>query len=770
MGVTFNPERPGPRQDAVTVTNQSGSVLTRTPLTGVGLSPLVALYPGIISTLTGNGTWGYQDSPNPAAAMFRNPQGIALDGSGEVAYVADSVNGAIRKIVLASGGVTTVAGNGMNGFGGDGGPATTAVLNTPTGVAVDSAGNLYIADQGNNLIRRVDAATQVITTVAGGGTVATGSDHFGDGGPATSAILYGPQSVTVDAAGNLYIADAFHNLVRMVKAADGTITVVAGGGASAGIDGVGDGGAATSAQLSNPSGLALDSAGNLYIADTDYNLVRRVNMTTGIITAVAGTGSLGYSGDNGLATSAMLAAPQGVAVDAANNIYVADFGNNAIRQIRADTQKIFTLAGRGSTGYYGDGGNPLVAFLMNPTSLAVNENGNLYIADYGNNVVREVSYAAVPMTFTAEPVGAFSPAQAVTAVNVGNETLNLSAISVTANFQRVSVGPADCAVGTALSAGSSCDAGVSFVPTQTGSVAGSLTLTTNSLNNPANNENINLTANGLTGAGPKVSLSVPSLTFTGELIGLKSAAQTVTLTNGGGNPLSISSIWLTGLDAGDFQISTTCGASLAAAATCSVSVTFVPTSGGTRQATLLFSDSVVGSPQSVMLTGTGNGGVLTFGGTALSFNGSVGETSAPQTVLLSNTGSFSLQLLSVWITGSNAGDFKVSTSCGSIIAAGATCSLTVTFLPAAVGSRTAALSLTDDANGSPQTVSLTGTALKAGLRYRPVLYGGEAVRRFRMTGSPWRNMHEVREPAPRVTPQYKGAAKAAKSARAWYRN
>ena len=747
VAITFSPVRPGLRQDTLTITNQSGTVLTSTPLWGVGQSPLIALYPGIISTLAGNGTWGYQDSPNPAAAMFRNPQGIALDGSVKVAYIADSVNNVIRKIVLASGAVSTIAGNGGSGFGGDGGPATGAVLNTPTGVAVDSVGDLYIADQGNNLIRRVDALTQIMSTVAGGGTVATGADQLGDGGPATSAILYGPQSVTLDPAGNLYIADAFHNLVRLVNAASGTITVVAGGGTSAGTDGLGDGGAATSARLSNPSGLALDSAGNLYIADTDYNLIRRVDMATGVITAVAGNGNSGYSGDNGLATAATLSSPQGIVIDAANNMYVADYGNNAIRQISAATQKILTLAGRGSTGYYGDGGNPTVAFLTNPTSLAVDENGNLYIADYGNNVVREVSYAAVPMTFTGDPIGALSPSQVVAPINIGNETLTLSALSLAANFRQVSSGSADCAANIALTPGSSCAVAVSFVPAQTGAIAGSLTLTSNSLNSAANVQTINLTANGLTGAGPQVSLSVPALTFNGQLIGVQSLAQTVTLTNSGGSAFTISSIWLAGSQASDFQISTTCGASLAASANCDVSVTFAPTSTGARTATLMFSDSVVGTPQSVTLTGTGNGGVLTLGETALSFSGILGQTSGPQTISLSNTGRYPLHILSVWTTGSNAAEFAVSTSCGSTVADGATCNLTVTFSPAVLGSRTATLNLTDDANGSPQTVSLTGTAIKGGLRYRPILYGGEFTQKFKMAGGAAGVVSKLREPA-----------------------
>ncbi len=291
ISITFNPVRPGLRQDALTVKSQSGNVLATTALKGMGTAPLLALYPGIITTLAGDAANGYLDSANPLTAQFWNPQALALDGSGSIVYVADAINGAIRQIDLVTGAVSTVAGTGNNGYSGDGGPATSALLNTPTGVAVDGAGDLYIADEGNNVIRRVDAITQVITTVAGGSTTASGADNLGDGGPATSAILYGPQGVAVDSAGNIYIADTYNQLIRMVSATTGVITAVAGGGILAGTDGYGNGSPATSVRLVNPGGVALDSTGNIYIADSGDNMIREVDATSGIVADIAGNGA-----------------------------------------------------------------------------------------------------------------------------------------------------------------------------------------------------------------------------------------------------------------------------------------------------------------------------------------------------------------------------------------------------------------------------------------------------------------------------------------------
>ena len=214
--------------------------------------------------------------------------------------------------------ITTIAGNGIAGYSGDGGLATNAELNNPYGVAVDSNGNIYIADTNNNRIRKVNSTTGIITTIAGNGT----AGYSGDGGLATNAELYYPYGVAVDSNGNIYIADTYNNRIRKVNSTTGIITTIAGNG-TAGYSG--DGGPATNAQLNYPYGVAVDSSGNIYIADTDNNRIRKVNSTTGIITTIAGNGNPGYSGDGGPATNAELYDPSGVAVDSNGNIYIADY-------------------------------------------------------------------------------------------------------------------------------------------------------------------------------------------------------------------------------------------------------------------------------------------------------------------------------------------------------------------------------------------------------------------------------------------------------------
>ena len=335
---------------------------------------------GTITTIAGTGEFGFSGDGGPAVeAELHSPRGVAVDSAGNL-YIADSRNRRIRK-VDSTGTITTIAGTGEFGFSGDGGPAVEAELRSPYGVAVDSAGNVYIADVIDQRIRKVDS-TGTITTIAG-----TGEFGFsGDGGPAVEAELRRPYGVAVDSAGNVYIADVIDQRIRKVDST-GTITTIAGTG-EFGFSG--DGGPAVEAELRRPYGVAVDSAGNVYIADVSNQRIRKVD-STGTITTIAGTGEFGFSGDGGPAVEAELRRPYGVAVDSAGNLYIADTGNRRIRKIDS-TGTITTIAGTGECCFVStdDGGPAVEAWLYDPRGVAVDSAGNVYIADSGNRHIRKV--------------------------------------------------------------------------------------------------------------------------------------------------------------------------------------------------------------------------------------------------------------------------------------------------------------------------------------------------------------------------------------------
>lgn len=369
----------------------------------------VSAQTGVLGLAAGNGASLYSGDNVPATQTAVGlPYQVAFDNSGNL-YIADTANSLIRKVDSASGIITTVAGGGQ---GGDGSLAVNAALNSPCGVRVDAANNIYISESclvatsGSgggtatvNRIRRVDAVSGIITTIAGNGT----GGYSGDGGPATSASLYVPSGMAIDSAGNLFIADSQNHRVRKVSAATQVITTVAGNGVGGF---AGDGGLATQASLNVPTAVALDGAGNLYISDALNFRIRKVNAATGIISTVAGNGASGYNGDGLPATAASLYFPLDIAVDSAGNFYIADGSNQRIRAVNAATGSISTLVGGGSAAP-ADGAQASAVALNQPAGLALGPDGKLYFSNRQSNQVFRIALPvnAAPTTtsLTASP-------------------------------------------------------------------------------------------------------------------------------------------------------------------------------------------------------------------------------------------------------------------------------------------------------------------------------------------------------------------------------
>jgi uncharacterized protein (TIGR03437 family) len=361
----------------------------------ISISPVSAQQ---VTTFAGNGSATFSGDGGPAAqAALNSPDYVATDLAGNV-YIADQSNNRVRK-VDSKGIITTVAGTGAAGFSGDGGPAVQAALNYVTGVCTDAAGNLYIDDLTNARVRKVDTSG-IITTVAGNGVQAS----TGDGGPATKASMYLPIRCAVDSLGNLFIADQAGHKIRKVDTS-GTITTFAGTGNHQGIgspaDFSGDGGPAIAADLNNPTAIAFDASGALYFSDQFNQRIRKVDKNS-IITTVAGTGTPTFSGDGGPATSAAVNYPGSIVFDQNGDMYFGDPGNNRIRKISNGI--ISTVAGTGGTGFLDGPAN--AAVFNNSFGLAMDAAGNLYVADINNNRIRKLSgaTATVPPNFTAASV------------------------------------------------------------------------------------------------------------------------------------------------------------------------------------------------------------------------------------------------------------------------------------------------------------------------------------------------------------------------------
>ncbi len=338
-----------------------------------------------ISTIAGTGTAGYNGDGIPAtSAQFNGLQGLAFDGAGNL-FVADISNNRIRKITISTGLISTIAGTGTPGYNGDGILATAAQINIPSALAFDNNGDLYFTDRSNSRIRKITTSTGIINTVAGTGT----AGYNGDGLLATAAQLNNPNEVSFDASGHLYIADWLNNRVRKVDKSTGIISTIAGTG-TAGYNG--DGIAATAAQINGPCGIIFDNAGNIYIAEYGGARVRKINIGSGIISTIAGTGTAGYNGDGIPATTAQLAGCAYIKFDAAENMFIGEGSNQRVREIIKSTGIITTIAGTGTAGYNGDGIPATTAQLNFPFYILFDQaKCNMYIADYYNNRIRLIT-------------------------------------------------------------------------------------------------------------------------------------------------------------------------------------------------------------------------------------------------------------------------------------------------------------------------------------------------------------------------------------------
>jgi hypothetical protein len=662
---------------------------------------------GNLNLSAGNHSYNLETlvSGAPATGVELNyPYGIWDDSSGNV-YINDSHNFMVREDVKSSGLVNFFAGNGTYGYTGDGGPATSAELTYNYGVAKDSAGNVYIADTNNCLVRKVTAGGTISTFA---GLVVSNSPrcgYTGDGGSATSAELYNPYGVAVDSKGNVYITDYVEDVVR--KVSGGVITTIAGIGGLQGYSG--DGGPATSALLYGPTAVAVDPAGNVFIADTNNCRVREINVATNVINTIAGTGNCAFTGD-GLAVANGIGYPQGIAVDANDNLFIGDF-NNRVRWV-SPNGIMTTIAGTGVSSYNGDGGLGTAAALYEPTGIALDPSGNILVSDYNNFRVRSISAfpavgtSAGNLSFGLTAVGSTSSPETLIVSAFG--PVSISNISTSTNFSEADNCPATMANGTV------CTMYVYFVPTASGSLNGNVTINSNGYFSQTN-------AVSLTGLGSAISLAGAPLSFGNQLVKTTSAAKTVTVKNSGTTAITMGAITLT--DTTDYTIATnTCpasGSTLAGGASCSIGVTFGPKSTGSKRGSVVINDNDPSSPQLIGLTGTGISNVSLSPASVSFATTAVGVTSANTKITLTNNTGVSITLGNPAITLTGTFGSASTTTCTNslVIAANGTCVINVNFKPTKVGFAMGTLNVNDSDVTSPQTVALQGYG--TGIKFTP---------------------------------------------------
>ena len=708
---------------------------------------------GLVNFFAGNGTYGYSGDGGPAtSAELTSTYGVAKDSLGNV-YIADTNNCLIRKVNTA-GVISTFAGLVVGGtsprcgYTGDGGAATGAELNQPYNVAVDSKNNVYIADYSNFVVRKVTAATGIISTIAGIGGV---SGYSGDGGPATSALFNTPIGLAVDPAGNVFIDDYNNCRVREINAATGIVTTVAGNGTC----GYTGDGLAINVGVAYPQGLAVDANDNLFIGDYT-NRVRWVN-PNGILTTIGGNGIGAYAGDGGSALSAEFYEPTGVALDSAGDVLVADYNNFRVRSISAfpavgnnPASATFGLTAVGQTSppqpvtvsAFGPAQINNISTSSNfleadncPTSLANGKtctmyvyfapttsgsiNGTVTINSNGFfNAVNTVNVSGVgtavkltgsPMIFGNVLVKTSSAAQTATMTNSGTSAITMGTISLT-DATNYTISANTCpASGSTLAGGASCTISVKFNPASTGFKRAAVIINDSDPSSPQ--------LVGLAGTGTSnVVLTPNTIQFATTAVGIASAPTKVTLTNKTGVSITLGNPAFS--ITGPFLVAanSTCTNSLVIAAngTCIINAQFKPTKVGFASGTINVNDSDVTSPQSIAVSGYGT--AVKFTPPSINFGTVTKGTQVSTTVTITNVGTTNLFFTGAEFTGTNSADFADNYSdqppCGNTsgnpLKPGGTCILTMYFTPSKTGTESATYKVFDNSVGSPQGLPLTG--------------------------------------------------------------
>jgi len=704
VDLVFTPNGPGHRTGKLTVAHTASPQPFVVPTGGIGYGPAVSFIPSLITTVPGT-------APTGAGALL-DPQALAIDG-GDNLYIADTYNHLIRYRD-SSGFLSILAGGGSNASGTYSGAPTGVKLSFPYGIATDNSGGVYIADQGNNVVRYL-RDDQTLYTAAGGGANAGPCTIPAPCLDNTVALPY-PYSVAVDSGNNLFLN--VNNGGSSVLPVEDTAREFGPG---------------SLAYLSLGHGstwnypIAVDASDDLYYTRGNSSVggysactIVAQNQAFGSQSGganfwrVAGTNVCGFSGDGGLATGAEISTlVEGFAWDAAGNFYFTDSGNNRVRRIEATTGIIRTIAGSGSSGYSGDGGPATAALLKTPKGIAVDSFGNVYatsiVGQAGTtnmSVVREFGTVGF-LNFATQAPATSSPAQSVLVSNVGNDDLNFTHVVFTSgNAADFTIDPntTSCNFTVPLTSGHSCLVGIIFTPTATGTRSTVLTL----LDDTVTGSNI-VQLSGLSLLPATAIPSTTTLSFPMQAVGTTSAAIPFTLSNTGGQTLTLNTYTFGGTNPSFFAQTHSCPGTLTINTGCTISVTFSPTLSGSMSATLLIGTSV--GTVTINLGGkSATQATVTLSPTSLTFpSQTVGTSSAVKTVIWNNSGGMPLTINSITFTGTNPTSFSQVNGCTTFsgVAGPWGCGIDVTFKPAAIGGATATLSIATSVG--TKTVSLNGT-------------------------------------------------------------